>query len=460
MSMLSVHSANRRRVSFLSLALVCLTGGCAGEQDAPASQAEVVGSVGGESLDGRVMVANVLREAGAPLAPAPNQRLQIYLGEAGAVITAFCPDFAVDTSKVVLLLDIYAASIGPAQYNVCDGFSCEAPYAQANWSGPLNGAFGVDAVSGTVTLTEVGEVATGTFTLMFGTDEVSGQFSAPIGCHDERGEPALDEVCRTAACSTHDYAINVVSFPQVNEDGLLGFDIDQTSATVCGQPDAMSPAPHAHTGVDNAVGPVLASLETGFLQTQINAGETVQLIRVEGVDEFQNDEHVRVTLLVGQASDRFSFTHEAFGHFAPHQTFSAWASSYVDEAHTQPRFSSMEGSIVNGVLLVHAEDAPLLMSIADVAVVGARLDSAQIEVSITPDGLDRGIIGGSIDIPHFVSALSSAPQFSSYVPSYEALLRSVADLNPDGDGTCQSVSLTQAFDAVSASIGGTVVTGR
>lgn len=451
-----------RSASPALIAMLAMLCACSSAADGSESRGEVIGGVSGESIAGAVVTSTVLREAGAPLAPGANQRLQIFLGEGGAVITSFCPDFATDTSKVVLLLDVYAPTVGAAEYNICAGSSCEAPYAQANWSGPATGSFGVDAVSGSVTLTEIDTAVVGSFTLMFGSDAVSGQFNSPLNCHDERGEGPpvpLDEACQTSACTTHDYAMNVVSYPQLDENGLLpGFDLDGTSDTICGQMDATSPAPHTRSGVDNAAGPTLASRESGSLQTKINAGELVELIRIEGVDDFQNDDRVRATLLVGRSAG--TLTHGAFGHFLPDQQFIVWASSYLDDAHTQPRFSSMEGSIVDGVVLVHAAQAPFLISFASDAVGAALLENARIEVPITAEGLGRGLLGGSIDISHFLTATLATPQLAAYASTYETLLRGFADLNPDASGNCQSASLAQEFDAVSASINPGVLPNR
>ncbi len=105
---------------------------------------------------------------------------------AGAIITNVASACSVlqnhgnpsDASTLVVAVAVDSGSVAPGKYDiVSQGFGATASYALSqSCVTQLNET----ATSGTVTISSVGSSVSGSFDLMFGSDHVTGTFSAPV----------------------------------------------------------------------------------------------------------------------------------------------------------------------------------------------------------------------------------------------------------------------------------------
>lgn len=229
-------------------------------------------------------------------------------------------------------------------------------------------------------------------------------------------------------------------------DGVSdGFDLDGEASSAgglsgCGVADLV--APDGTPGIDNAFAnliPVLESTEAlalePLVQTAINAGGMMVLFRWSGVDDPLDDDCVTVESL-GGTGPVFLGPEERL---LPQQT--------VDVDPAIPVSVDGSGTLTDGVL----EAGPLEV-VVSVEVLRAKMDMPlrDARLRLTPDGEGgyEGIVAGGIAIDA-IMAIADIPEVDDVVGALIGpLLAPLADLDPDGTGTCTHLSMTGRIKAV------------
>lgn len=155
----------------------------------PASEAQVNGSVNGDSFAGSSQGIVVHRLADTQLSPG-DPTLDFYFAEGGLLDA--CPDIGEPGDESVLTFSLRAHTLKPGSYDFCDGFECADFYVDTlgkGWQTPIGDVIRI--TGGYVQLdTFDDERAAGSFHLEFEHDEVSGRFDLPVACADSRpGQP-------------------------------------------------------------------------------------------------------------------------------------------------------------------------------------------------------------------------------------------------------------------------------
>jgi len=230
-----------------------------------------------------------------------------------------------------------------------------------------------------------------------------------------------------------------------------GFDLDgrisdATDDLGCNQEDWVSP--DGVPGIDNQVaslGPVLETVSGEDLQDAIDAsladGSLILLMELEGVDA-TSDETVTLDVASGSTVDGDPPTLDGSA-IAPGQSFTIDLTP-VDGATAVLRDGVLEASVSELPLALPIDATTTL----DLLIRGARLRATVTEVP----SLEDGLIGGSLAVDEFVTAFQVvAPDVDSAL--IRSVLEGVADLEPDGDGICQAVSIGITFESVEADEG-------
>lgn len=233
-------------------------------------------------------------------------------------------------------------------------------------------------------------------------------------------------------------------------DGVSdGFNLDDR-VSAPGDPAACNTGDYVglsgEPGIDNAFGALLPALNnTEFVgveplvQDTINAGSLLLLFDVAGFDG-ASDDCVQLSLMRGVA--------EPFvGHdsrIQAHQTFP------IDEAFAP---ISAIGSVDGGVVEVRGLEVNLPLQVFEANLVFSLFD-AGIRFTIDESGEAYGVISGALDIDALVTVARTENVDPTLAAVLEALLYSVADLEPDALGVCQRISAALQFTARPAYIYG------
>ena len=240
-----------------------------------------------------------------------------------------------------------------------------------------------------------------------------------------------------------------------------GFDIDNrvsdsTDVSSCRKEDYTSPPPESTPGVDNQLGPLLASAEDTFhiranLEANVQSGAILVLLEVRGVDDLVNDDRVEVDAYVGLLPAGVSAPMlDAMGHITAGQTFDVDAMS---AAADMTALITLRGSIEDGRLAAGPGDFTMSLPLADTRVT-FEAKSAHIAFDIDATTLSDGVVGGALDVDDTVAAMEGVMGFDA--ATARLLLETNADLDRDDAAMeCQSISIALAFEGVDATRGTT-----
>jgi hypothetical protein len=305
-----------------------------------------------------------------------------------------------------------------------------------------------------------------------------------------------------ATGSTRFYVINVLDIPAESPPGTVwGFNLDGITtpmtemedptafAAGCGQPDKISPAPDNITGVDNQLSPILSTLGSsldisGTIAENLRDGDLLLLAEIEGVDDATTDDCVRLNLYLGKRvlADPAATCADAAECTAPTcgsgQTAAAFCEAgacedgpCVDGSEVivggqtfdintmsfgpggAPLITAV-GTIISGRLNVGPIDITVPIPIMDMTL-NLMIQQAQVRATLSGDTLTLGVIGGKLDVMQIIETIAAIPDLADFRTIIETTLMNQADLDPDGTGTCQSVSVGLVFDAVDAVEGAT-----
>ena len=238
--------------------------------------------------------------------------------------------------------------------------------------------------------------------------------------------------------------------PGFNLDGRVSDDMDQYG---CYHPDFTSPPPDNEQGVDNQLGPILSSVGSsldieGTIQDNIAMGKLLILVTVSGIDDYTNDPCVNVSLELGTMQDTGSETPmlDAMGHITAGQTIN------VDDRSVG--LVESKGEIVNGRLNAGPVDVELNLPIMGMEL-SLNIRQALLRFNIAADGIDNGLLGGSLDVDETVTAIVMVAPDSIPESLARSILEGQADLQPTYDAevmalACQSVSIGLVYEGVPA----------
>jgi len=263
-----------------------------------------------------------------------------------------------------------------------------------------------------------------------------------------------------------------------------GFDIDgivspPDDVRGCGKPDYRSPPPDNIPGVDNQLGSLVASLEAslGFdtemaIRDSLAKGTLLILLAMENVDDVTNDDCVTLNLLSGAQLNTMCTAGgteclagwicgamntcvpmvTGDGSLGAGQTFDVDTSSFMDGT-TTPRIS-ITGELVGGRFRSFRTGQFSL----DIPLMGGRLLidllNPQVRLSITGGAVSTGVIGGGANNMQLGVAVANAINMPGL--DVAQILRGQADLEPDGSGSCNRISLGLEFVGVGATRGANV----
>jgi len=290
---------------------------------------------------------------------------------------------------------------------------------------------------------------------------------AAVGCGGDDDTPGPTDMCDTG--DTLFYVVNFADIGQADPTGdpeiVEGFNLDDrvsddADEQGCFKPDFTSPPPDNEPGVDNQLGPILASLGGSFdvagsIAEALADGSLLLLFEVQNVDDMTNDGCVTVNIYLGELQPGVTAPMlDGSGRIAGGQTFDLNSLSFTGD---QPMVT-VEGQIVNGRVQGGPVDISLTFAVMDTALTLA-IRQAQVRFNVVGGGasIDTGVIGGQLDTEETINTITMAVMD---VP--ESLARSIlegqADLEPDAAGQCQAVSMGLVFEGVPATRGDVVTT--
>jgi len=269
------------------------------------------------------------------------------------------------------------------------------------------------------------------------TDDPGDDPPMPLNCGGADAQCFF--VASTLAIGVEDDAGNVPGF---DIDGRVS---DSTDELGCFQEDWTSP--DGTVGVDNQLATLAPTLEAALgsdLQETIDGaiadGSIIILMDVKGLES--TNDSITMDLALGSTADgnppMLSGTS-----IAPGQTFTV-DMTYVTDA---------PGVVAGGVMTVQVDTLPLSIPFDETTEIALTIRSATVRATVTETpALTGGLIGGSLNIDELVTTVMAvAPDIDAGL--IRTTLEGVADLEPDGDGVCQNVSVGITFEGVEANAG-------
>lgn len=262
------------------------------------------------------------------------------------------------------------------------------------------------------------------------------------------------------------YVIGYLNIAQADPAGdpeiVAGFNLDgkvstdDTDPTVCYKMDYTSPAPDNEPGVDNQLGPILASVGSsldieGTIAENIADGSLLILMTVEGIHNYDNDPNVVVKLELGtlEGTGKTMPDVDAMGNLSAGQS--------INVNMTSVGLVELPGMIVNGRL--RAGPADLLLSLPIMGtMLNLNIRQAQVRFDITETSMGNGVLGGELQVEETVAAIVQVAPDSIPESLARSILEGQADLQYDmAMDKCLAVSVGLVFEGPNA-VRGDVVT--
>ena len=262
------------------------------------------------------------------------------------------------------------------------------------------------------------------------------------------GEKAIDSATDVGVCATGDTIVGVISSitHARREDGVVwGFDIDgmnsiNTDPNGCYKEDLSDP--NGNTGIDNAFSALIPALESteavaleSLVQQSINNGNLLLMVEISGVDNWQNDDCVDVSIWRGQGTPLIGTD----GSLMLHQSF------FKDTTLPNSHIDGMQ--IVDGKLEARPMNVELPVQVLDESL-NFKLTEGGIYIELTEDGHMSGFFTGALPI-QTLTDITTLPDVN--LPDIvQDLVASAADLYPQEDGTCSAISVAFEYNAIPA----------
>lgn len=245
--------------------------------------------------------------------------------------------------------------------------------------------------------------------------------------------------------------VDQLVFPEVSEDQTqaVGFNLDgkvsdASDTTSCGKPDLISPT-DGETGIDNQLSTIIPLMQLvglgafqTLVQTAIEEGGLLIMFQLDGVDSWDSDDEVTITMRVGQGVPLLGTN----GRLLSGQTF-----------HEKPDFEplSTKGRVDQGVVTAKGFN-----TVVPVVVFGVpyelSMKDARFRATITADGgLIDGLLGGAVPMADIIAIAEKGNQNDgSILAAVESLVGGLADLMPNSAGECTAISAAIQITGVSA----------
>jgi len=240
--------------------------------------------------------------------------------------------------------------------------------------------------------------------------------------------------------------------PGFNLDGIVS---DGTDAEGCEQIDFTSPG--GTPGIDNQLATLAPTLESALgldLETTIEEAlaDATILILMEITDmDNTADTDVGLNLYIGNLTADDTCT---TGCIAAGKTFDIDNDS-VDGSGNAIVSVNAAATPTSGGAAVGGGPVDLMLSIPfdETTTIDLNIRQGQVTFDVTnsTEGtLSNGLIGGSLNIEELITTVMAVAGDEVPADLVRTTLESVADLEPDGEGICQNLSVAITFGAVHA----------
>ncbi|MFT6396335.1 MAG: hypothetical protein ACJAYU_001078 [Bradymonadia bacterium] len=268
---------------------------------------------------------------------------------------------------------------------------------------------------------------------------------------DISGVPDVSDDVEMGVCGpiepTHVFVVSELRFARDVGGVSPGFDLDSRASDGadrqgCQKVDFESV--EGVPGVDNQFARLLPAIEAagglafeGLIQDAINAGNILILFEMESADSLDEDDCVSVIIQRGEGLPIVNRDNRIEGG----QTFDR--NTEITQSRTD------EASIVDGLLTLEdvAFEIPAYVFTFEFLI---PVTDARIEMQVNPDGTATGIVGGGISVDALIAVVNSIDGAGGVPDAVTALAPGLADLFPDENGDCQSVSVALELEAVPA----------
>ncbi|MCB9766469.1 MAG: hypothetical protein H6739_42235 [Alphaproteobacteria bacterium] len=263
-----------------------------------------------------------------------------------------------------------------------------------------------------------------------------------MGC---KADPADDATCG-AESDTVVAVITELTFGRRAEDGtawgfdLDGFDSDPGDSEGCGAGDFTDPEGHA--GIDSAFSGLVPALEAteasaveDLIQDSIRNGQLLLMLELSRVDDPVDDDCVDVGVWRGEGTPLTGTD----GGVLDSQTFLR---------SDLPPALMPGAALVDGTTWAQPLDMNLPMQVLDVELNFSITDGA-IRVDLHEDGSISGYLGGAVPVSDILGIVAE-DDLADIRDLVTGLVELAADMHPDEDGVCQSLSIVLEFEGTRA----------
>jgi len=260
------------------------------------------------------------------------------------------------------------------------------------------------------------------------------------------GDKSTDSANALQECTTGETIVGVISSitHARRADGVVwGLDLDGVNSassdpTGCYKEDLVDP--NGNVGIDNAFSALIPALDSteavaleSLVQQSINNGNLLLMVEISGVDSWQNDDCVNVSIWRGQGTPLIGTD----GKLMTHQSF------FKD---TDMPNSHIEGmKIVDGRLVATPLNVELPVQVLDEKL-SFEMSNGGIHIDLTENGFMSGFFTGALPISTLTD-ITTLPDVN--LPEFvQDLVASAADLYPQDDGTCSAISVAFEYTAI------------
>ena len=260
------------------------------------------------------------------------------------------------------------------------------------------------------------------------------------------GDKSTDSAMDLQQCTTGETIVGIISsitHARRNDGVVWGLDIDGVNSassdpTGCYKEDLVDP--NGNVGIDNAFSALIPALDSteavaleSLVQQSINNGNLLLMVEISGVDSWQNDDCVDVSVWRGSGTPLVGTD----GKLMTHQSF------FKD---TEMPNSHIEGmKIVDGRLVATPLNVELPVQVLDEKL-SFEMSNGGIHIDLTEDGFMSGFFTGAIPI-NTLTDITTLPDVN--LPEFvQDLVASAADLYPQDDGTCSAISVAFEYTAI------------
>ncbi|MCA9540675.1 MAG: hypothetical protein KC620_17370 [Myxococcales bacterium] len=251
--------------------------------------------------------------------------------------------------------------------------------------------------------------------------------------------PDEPETIEPTGPQTYVSVARTLKFARIDETGRSwGFDLDARVSTAsdreaCYQEDFRSPM--GDEGVDNQFARLLPLIEAaggaaleGLVQSAINEGDLLVMMEISGVDDWQNDGDVQVTLYRGTG----------LPYVGTDGYVEAWQTFDIDPEAPWSRVEHV--ALHDGVLEAGPFALTLPIYVFDF-VFYITVGDARLHIEFDERGPHSAMMGGAIALQNILDIANNIDGGQQIPGVVENLGRTFADLDRDDEGHCQALSV-------------------